>query len=43
MTPWTGFIFAKAINAYTFAEKLHTSSTRPKIRKAPPPPRPGNR
>jgi hypothetical protein len=34
--------FAKAINAYTFAEKLHLVDAA-QIRKAPPPPRPGTR
>ena len=34
--------FAKAINAYTFAEKLHLVDAA-QIRKAPPPPRPSTR
>ena len=34
--------FAKAINAYTFAEKLHVVDAA-QIRNAPPPPRPGAR
>jgi hypothetical protein len=34
--------FAKAINAYTFAEKLHLVDAA-QIRNAPPPPRPGTR
>jgi hypothetical protein len=34
--------FAKAINAYTFAEKLHLVDAA-QIRNAPPPPRPGAR